>query len=70
VNECEPLQSGRRKFVDPAAFARSLALETGTQQDGQEFLKLLLTFLVGRCRLTLSKLELKARLLSALETKM
>jgi hypothetical protein len=28
------------------------------------------TFMVGRCRLTVSKPELKARLVSALETKM
>ena len=38
------LQRGRRRTADPAAFARSLALETGTQQDGQEFLKLLLAY--------------------------
>ena len=39
------LQCGGRRFADPARFADSLALETGTQQDGQEFLKLLLTYL-------------------------
>ncbi|EEH52279.1 uncharacterized protein MICPUCDRAFT_22557, partial [Micromonas pusilla CCMP1545] len=36
------MQAGARRFADPSAFASSLALETGTQQDGQEFLKLLL----------------------------
>ena len=39
------LQSGTHRYADPGRFADSLALETGTQQDGQEFLKLLLTYL-------------------------
>ena len=42
------MQAGARRFADPSAFASSLALETGTQQDGQEFLKLLLAFLERR----------------------
>ena len=42
--------AGRRRVVDPGAFAASLALETGTQQDGQEFLKLLLAYLERAAR--------------------
>jgi len=36
------LQSGRACSADPSAFAAALALDRGVQQDGQEFLKLLL----------------------------
>ena len=42
--------ASRRRVVDPGAFAASLALETGTQQDGQEFLKLLLAYLERAAR--------------------
>lgn len=38
------LQAGRRSVVDPTDFAKELELETGVQQDGQEFMKLLLQF--------------------------
>lgn len=38
------LQAGRQAVVDPSEFAKELELETGVQQDGQEFMKLLLQF--------------------------
>lgn len=42
------LLSGDRAVADPTRFADSLALESGTQQDGAEFLKLLLAYLERR----------------------
>ena len=42
------LLSGDRAVADPSRFADSLALESGTQQDGAEFLKLLLAYLERR----------------------
>lgn len=41
------LQFGPRASVDPTAFAAALQLDHGVQQDGQEFLKLLLAKLEG-----------------------
>jgi hypothetical protein len=39
------LNAGPRASADPTAFARTLALDHSVQQDGQEFMKLLLTLL-------------------------
>ena len=39
------LHSGKRIAVDSAPFASTLELDNAVQQDGQEFLKLLLTLL-------------------------
>ncbi|KAJ7528558.1 hypothetical protein O6H91_15G008100 [Diphasiastrum complanatum] len=39
------LHSGKRSAVDSAPFAKTLELDNAVQQDGQEFLKLLLTLL-------------------------
>ena len=48
----EPLdaiaQAGPQAVADPSAFAKYLDLETGVQQDGMEFLKLLLTHLEAK----------------------
>eukprot|EP00850_Spirogloea_muscicola_P018334 SM000167S02947 [mRNA] locus=s167:54297:65845:- [translate_table: standard] len=41
------LQCGAEAPVDPSAFAATLQLDRGVQQDGQEFLKLLLSLLEG-----------------------
>lgn len=42
------LQAGPRSSVDPTAFAEGLQLDHTIQQDGQEFLKLLLSLLERR----------------------
>lgn len=42
------LHCGPYAVADPSAFANYLELETGVQQDGMEFLKLLLTLLEGK----------------------
>jgi len=39
------LHSGKKMAVDSAPFATTLELDNAVQQDGQEFLKLLLTLL-------------------------
>lgn len=39
------LYAGPRASADPTAFAATLALDHSVQQDGQEFMKLLLTLL-------------------------
>jgi len=42
------LQLGQRKYFTPSKFAKSLNLQTGVQQDAQEFFKLLITYLEER----------------------
>ncbi|KAK3283187.1 Ubiquitin carboxyl-terminal hydrolase 26 [Cymbomonas tetramitiformis] len=39
------LSQGERYFVDPSGLAQALELDNGVQQDGQEFMKLLLSLL-------------------------
>jgi len=46
------LQHSARSCYDPAAFTDALSLDTGVQQDAQEFNKLLLSFLEEQLRLS------------------
>ncbi|XP_068097687.1 ubiquitin carboxyl-terminal hydrolase 48 isoform X2 [Hyperolius riggenbachi] len=39
------LQNSNRRYIDPSAFIRALGLDTGQQQDAQEFSKLFMTLL-------------------------
>ncbi|XP_043919177.1 ubiquitin carboxyl-terminal hydrolase 48 isoform X3 [Protopterus annectens] len=39
------LQNSNRRYIDPSAFVRALGLDTGQQQDAQEFSKLFLSLL-------------------------
>ena len=41
------MQNGHRAACDPTDFANALSLETAAQQDGQEFLKLLLAYVAN-----------------------
>ncbi|XP_074107482.1 ubiquitin carboxyl-terminal hydrolase 48 [Cotesia typhae] len=42
------MQFGNRQLLDPTSLARALSLDTGTQQDAQEFSKLLLAHIEGK----------------------
>ncbi|XP_053599111.1 ubiquitin carboxyl-terminal hydrolase 48 [Microplitis demolitor] len=42
------MQFGNRRLLDPTSLARALSLDTGTQQDAQEFSKLLLAHIEGK----------------------
>nr|XP_060614752.1 ubiquitin carboxyl-terminal hydrolase 48-like [Anolis sagrei ordinatus] len=39
------LQSSRRRYIDPSGFVKALGLDTGQQQDAQEFSKLFMSLL-------------------------
>ncbi|XP_052556991.1 ubiquitin carboxyl-terminal hydrolase 48-like [Tympanuchus pallidicinctus] len=47
------LQNSRRRYIDPSGFVKALGLDTGQQQDAQEFSKLFMSLLED----TLSKQE-------------
>lgn len=54
------MQAGKRTVVNPTEFAQALELDMGVQQDGQEFIKLLLQLVDG----TLKNAQREARISS------